>query len=150
MWKHVLAALSVSLLLTGCQNESQVLDEYNTRAVTLPDGTVIRAETMTLEADVMRGMMYRDALPEGRGMIFIHGSPGKYSYWMYQVKVPLDIVWMTPGKRVVEVVANAEPCKTRASDCPRYGGNEDAQIVLELAAGQAAKHGIRPGAVLSF
>lgn len=152
MFRYFAAVVLLSMSLSGCRDGDKALDDYNTRSVTLPDGTVIRAEVMTKEADMMRGMMFRDSLPEGRGMMFIHGSAGRFPYWMYQVKVPLDIIWMDSRRRVVEVAPNAQPCqgKQRATDCPQYGGNEDAQLVLELPAGQAAKHGVRPGAVISF
>ena len=143
--------LLCAVLLTGCtKNEEDALVEYRTRAVTLPDGAVIRAEVMTREQDMMRGMMFRDSLAEDRGMLFFHGGPGRYQYFMYQVKMPLDIVWMDSRRRVVEIVENAPPCKTRASECPRFGGEAEAQVVLELAGGVARKHGIQVGSVLSF
>jgi len=69
---------------------------------------------------------------------------------MYQVKIPLDIVWLDSRNRVVEVSENTPPCKTKASQCPLYGGNHDAVIVLELPGGGAKKHGIKPGATIDF
>ena len=85
---------------------------------------------------MQRGMMYRDSLPPGQGMLFVHTKPGNYAYWMYNVKMPLDIVWMDGDRRVVEIVASAQPCKTKASECPHYGGQKLARYVLELAAGR--------------
>jgi uncharacterized protein len=126
------------------------VDEYNTTRVTLPDGAVIRAEVMRREEDMRRGMMFRDSLPENRGMLFIHGNTGKYTYFMYQVKLPLDIIWLDSGKNVVEISENTPTCTTNASQCPVYGGTKDALIVLELAAGSAKKHGIRPGTRIDF
>ena len=145
-------ALSVFVLvwLTGCRNEQSRLEDFNTRPVTLPDGTRINAEAVTHQIDMGRGLMFRDSLPEGRGMLFIHGSPGKYSYWMYQVKIPLDIIWMDARGRVVEFVENAQPCKTPSSQCPNYGGNETALVVLELPGGYARKHGVTRGELIKF
>jgi len=137
-------------LLAGCGGGVDPVDEYNTVKVTLPDGAVIRAEVMRREEDMRRGMMFRDSLPENRGMLFIHGSPGNYSYFMYQVKIPLDIIWMDSRNTVVEISENTPPCKTKASECPVYGGKQTALVVLELAAGQAKKHGIRLGTTISF
>ena len=63
---------------------------------------------------------------------------------MYQVRIPLDIIWMDRYRAIVEIAANAPPCKTVASQCPHYGGNsERAQYVLELAGGMAAKYGLK-------
>jgi uncharacterized membrane protein (UPF0127 family) len=105
---------------------------------------------MRREEDMRRGMMFRDSLPENRGMLFIHGTPGKYSYFMYQVKIPLDIIWMDSQRTVVEISENTPPCTTNASACPTYGGTKEAVLVLELAGGTARKHGVVPGARLEF
>lgn len=139
------------LSLAGCsKSEADRLDEYRTRTVILPDGTQIRAEAMTQQHEMARGMMYRDSLPEGRGMLFIHGSPGKYPYWMFQVKVPLDIVWLDGARRIVEIVADAPPCTTQASQCPNYGGKQNAVVVLELPGGSAKRHGLQVGQTINY
>ena len=84
-------------------------------------------------------------------MLFFHPQPGKYKYWMYQVKIPLDIIWMDAGHKVVEISANTPPCPSKtAHECPMFGGNEDAKYVLELAGGGAARNGVRVGSVIDF
>jgi uncharacterized membrane protein (UPF0127 family) len=144
------SVLMSALFLIACGTNPDAVDEFRTRAVTLPDGTLIRAEVMMKEQDMLRGMMFRDSLAADRGMLFIHGKPGKYPYYMYQVKIPLDIIWLDSKKQVVEISENTPPCSTRASDCPRYGGTTDAATVLELAGGMAKKHGIRTGSTINF
>lgn len=142
-----------SLLLAACSGGLETIapGELTTRLVILPDGTRITAESMRKELDMSRGMMFRESLPEDRGMLFTHGAPGRYSYWMYQVKIPLDIIWMDAKGYVVEILPKVPPCPSKsARECPSYGGKEDAQYVLELAAGVAAKHGLRVGDRLQF
>ena len=137
-------------VLAACGGKSDPVDEFNTTTVTLPDGYVIRAEVMRKREDMMRGMMFRNSLAGDRGMLFVHGSPGKYTYYMYQVKIPLDIIWLDSRHKVVELSENTPPCKTKASQCPLYGGNQEALIALELPGGGAKKHGIRPGVTIEF
>jgi uncharacterized membrane protein (UPF0127 family) len=141
-----------SLLLASCGgDDSQSVKAFNTRPVTLPDGTVVRAEVMTNRIDMARGMMFRDSLPEGEGMLFIHGTPNKFSYWMYQVKIPLDIIWMDARGTVVEMSENTPPCPSKsASECPNFGGNKDSLVVLELPGGYARKHGVVLGQTIRF
>jgi uncharacterized membrane protein (UPF0127 family) len=146
----VFLCATAALLLAACSSKPISVDEFNTLVVTLPDGFEVRSEIMTHPEDMVRGMMFRDSLAEDRGMIFLHGEPGKYTYWMYQVKVPLDIIWMDTKGRIVEISANTPPCETNASECPKFGGNEGAAIVLELKAGSAAKHNLRVGMRLRF
>jgi uncharacterized membrane protein (UPF0127 family) len=124
--------------------------DFDSRDVTLPDGTVVKAEVMMTEVDMKRGMMFRDTFPEGRAMLFIHPQPTKQPYWMYQVKIPLDIIWMDKSHLVVEIAENAAPCATKASQCPNYGGNQTYSFAIEFPGGYARKHGIREGASLQF
>ena len=151
MWKSVLLVCAV-VTLGGCggSSDSSDLGDFRARTITLPDGTVVRAEVMMVEQDMMRGMMFRDTLPDGRGMFFVHPEPGRYPYWMYQVKVPLDIAWLDAAGKVVEVVESAPPCTTAASQCPNYGGNHSARYVLELPAGYGRRHGVVSGAMVRF
>src|SRR5579862_8424729 len=90
------------LLLAGCGSETAGPDALNTRAVTLPGGQKIRAEVEVTEVDMRKGMMFRDSLPRGNGMLFMHDTPGLYPYWMFQCRIPLDMLWMDPQHRIVE------------------------------------------------
>lgn len=145
--------LVVLALFTSCanQNKTASLEDLYTREVKLPDGAKFRAEVVTSKFDMSRGMMFRDSLPPDRGMLFIHGEPGLFSYWMYQVRIPLDLIWMDQNRLITEIVANAEPCKSEsAAKCPQYGGKRRSLFVLELNAGMAAKHNLKPGDRLDF
>ncbi|SRR5579884_1305112 len=147
------AAAALSALAPGCSqsNNDEAIRDFTSREVTLPNGKIIHAEVMMRPVDMTRGMMFRDSLAPDRGMLFIHGSPGKYPYWMYNVKIPLDIIWMDSRRRVVEISANTPPCREKsARACPNYGGHEDAQFVLELNAGAAAKNGVTVGSTIEF
>jgi len=134
----------------GCGPKPVTVEEFGTRLVTLPGGQQIRAEVMVRPEDMARGMMFREELPPGRGMLFVHPRPGQYSYWMYQVKVPLDIIWLDSNRRIVEISANTPPCHSAASECPSYGGAQESQFTLELAGGMAARYGLKVGATLTF
>ena len=42
-------------------------------------------------------------------------------------------------RNIVEIVQNAQPCKTQASKCPQYGGNRISSYVIEIPGGMAKK-----------
>jgi uncharacterized membrane protein (UPF0127 family) len=147
---HLTLWLSVLFFAVGCGEKPTTLEEYYTRVVTLPNGKQIRAEVMAHPTDMMRGMMFRDSLAADRGMLFMHDRVGNYTYWMYQVRIPLDIIWLDSTRRIVEISADTPPCESAASECPHYGGNERAQFVLELAGGMAEKYGLKLGDTLRF
>jgi uncharacterized membrane protein (UPF0127 family) len=145
--------LVVLSLLTGCTGgpKTATLEDLYTREVKLPNGARFRAEVVTKKFDMTRGMMFRDSLAPDRGMLFIHGEPGQYPYFMYQVRIPLDLIWMDQNRLVSEIVSDVQPCKSEsARQCPEVGGNRRALFVLELNAGMANKNGLKLGDRLDF
>lgn len=146
-----LTAAVLCLWAAGCGGgESGTAVGYNTRQVTFPNGKKIRAELAIQPADVLRGMKFRDSLPEDEGMLFVHQKEGKYPYWMFEVKVPLDMIWMDRQHTVVQLVHRVPPCPGPQEKCLSYGGGFNAAYVLEVAAGVAAKNNIKPGMTLDF
>lgn len=144
-----LIALALSCA-PGCSTPGAAPDDVALSTVTLPGGQQVRAEVEINPVDMQKGMMYRDSLDRGRGMLFIHRTPGLNAYWMYNVKIPLDIVWMDSNRRIVEISPDTPPCKTKASLCATYGGHEPSQYVLELGGGEAHRYGLSLGQVLQF
>lgn len=143
---------TMCLVMAACSRDtSDPVADFSAREMTMPTGAKIRVETMVDPMDITRGMMFRESLAPDRGMLFIYGSSGQHSFWTYQVKIPLDIVWMDQQRRVVEISANTPPCPSKsARTCPHYGGREPSLFVLELGAGLAAKYGVQVGSVIDF
>ena len=149
--KPLAAFAAAFFVLCGCSSKPVEVDGLNTREITFPNGKTVIAETRVQAVDQMLGMMFRDSLPKDRGMLFIDRTEEKVSYWMYQVRIPLDIIWMDRQKRIVEISANTPPCPSKsARECPSYGGHENARYVLELAGGGAALYELKVGDTLNF
>lgn len=88
------------------------------------------------------GLMFRSELPDNRGMLFPFSSPRRASFWMKDVPVPLDMVFIYQGK--VVAVITAPPCITEP--CDTYGpGNQIVDQVLELRGDRASEIGLQPG-----
>lgn len=142
---------AAALLLWACGPKPADVGGLNITEVTFPNGKTVAAETMLRQEDQMRGMMFRDSLAKDRGMLFVHPADGNYAYWMYQCRIPLDIIWMDHDRHIVEISANTPPCPSKeAHECPSFGGHEKARYVLELAGGGAALYGLHVGDALSF
>jgi len=148
---RVPSVLLLLLFVAGCEKKAQSLDDYQTTPLTLPSGQQIRVEVMTKQADMMRGAMFRESLAPDRGILFVHGSSGLYKYWMYQVRIPLDILWLDMNRQIVEISPNTPPCPSQsAKECPGFGGNKMAIYVLELPGGAASRFGLRVGDAVKF
>jgi hypothetical protein len=145
-----LALLALPLLWAGCGSDVRSVEDLRSRTVTLPGGRTIKAEMKIHRQDILTGMKFRDSLPEDRGMLFMYGKSGSYSFWMYEVKVPLDIVWMDQNRYIVEIYANAKPCPGPPEKCLVYGGSRESMYVLELAGGMVKKYNLAVGQQLDF
>ena len=140
-----------ALLLASCGEAPTRLEDLNATEITFPNGTKMLAETMLQQLDLTRGMMFRDSLAKDRGMLFVYAKDQNTPFWMYQVHLPLDIIWMDHDRRIVEIVPGAQPCTSKkSSECPLYGGHAKALYVLELNAGVAEKLHLKTGDVLGF
>jgi uncharacterized protein len=139
------------LFLAGCEEKAQSLDEFQTTPLMLPGGQEIRVEVLSKKDDMMRGMMFRDSLAPDRGVLFAYGGQSMSPFWMYQVRIPLDIIWLDMSKQVVEISPNTPPCKSAsAKECPSYGGHKMAVYVLELPGGSGERLGIHVGDRMKF
>ena len=153
MRKQTYWVLVVLSGLAGCidQRKTATLEDLYTREVKMPDGVRYRAEVVTSKFDMSRGMMFRDSLAPDRGMLFIYGQAGRYPIWTYQNRFTLDGIWMDQNRLITEIISDIEPCKGEsANKCPQYGGTFRSLFVLELNAGVAKKHNLKPGDRLDF
>jgi uncharacterized membrane protein (UPF0127 family) len=87
-----------------------------------------------------RGLMFRDALGDFEGMIFPSDTPAPRSFWMKNTPLSLDIIFIGPDGRIINIAADTVPYSLESvrSVGPASG-------VLELRAGRAKALGIVPG-----
>jgi uncharacterized protein len=103
---------------------------------------LLRLEVANTPQEQATGLMYRPDLPDDRGMIFPMQPPRSAQFWMKNVPVALDMVFLYEGK-VVAIVPQAPPCKTQ--ECPVYGTQDLVDHVLELRSGRATELGLKVG-----
>ena len=81
---------------SGCLTKTNYLQVGNAQAA---------VEVRDTEEGRSLGLSGREKLGENEGMLFIFDQPGIYSFWMKEMKFPLDFVWIQ-GDEVVEVREN--------------------------------------------
>ena len=84
--------------------------------------------------------MYREEVPEGTGMLFIFEDSQIRSFWMANTYVALDIAYMDPSYRIVDIVP-MEPLVTDS-----YPSRAPAMFGLEVRQGWFSEQDIRIGA----
>ncbi|MGA7617584.1 MAG: DUF192 domain-containing protein [Thermoanaerobaculia bacterium] len=115
-------------------------------AAILPDGFRVWMEIAADDQSRAEGLMYRESVPAGSGMLFMFPQEGLYPFWMKNTYVPLDMIWMDSSGRVVDVKSNVPPCP--GDPCPSFTPAGTASYVLELGAGEASKHGVKKGSAI--
>lgn len=96
-----------------------------------------------------RGLMGRLALSSEEGMLFVFEENGRRNFWMKNMLIPLDIIFISSEKKIVGIAKNVEPCEERAV-CPHISSSVSAQYVLEVPAGFSDSHGLDIGNELRF
>ena len=106
----------------------------------------VKVEIARSEPERQHGLMFRQKLEPGRGMIFLFERPQRLTFWMKNTYIPLDMIFIAADKHVVYVEENAEPLTTQA----RGPDGEDTQFVLEVPGGWARAHGVERGVAVKF
>ena len=153
MRREVATAMVVALTIFGaCEHQPSSTATTEASAtpsapaepqLLLPDGFKVALEIAASPETRAQGLMYRESILPGRGMLFIFSAPEARGFWMKNTLIPLDMIWIDAGSNVVAIHQNVPPCK--ADPCPTYDPGTSASYVLELAGGEAAKHGVVVG-----
>jgi uncharacterized membrane protein (UPF0127 family) len=90
-----------------------------------------------------RGLMFRQRLPDDRGMLFLYETAHPVAMWMKNTYIPLDMVFLRADGTVAEVRTGTVPQSLDVIESA-----EPVKAVLELGSGGAEKLGLEPGALV--
>ena len=105
-------------------------------------GRTIKLEVARTQQQQATGLMYRNNLADDRGMLFPFEPPQSVRFWMKNVRIPLDMIFLQDGE-VKAIAASAPPCTT--DNCPTYGPGTAVNQVIEMRGGRAAELGLKVG-----
>lgn len=140
----LLAMLCVLFLLPVCVYAKSPLAEIAANKIKL--------EVAQTKEQIERGLMFRSSLPEDQGMVFLFHPARKTSFWMFNCKISLDMLFIRDGK-IIKICSEVPPCKSlNPRDCPTYPADGDIEVseVLELNSGYCQRHGIKEGDSVKF
>jgi len=106
----------------------------------LPNETSITAELAITDEERQLGLMFREKINYDQGMLFVFEEEGIHSFWMKNMKIPLDLLWLDKNKRIIHIEECVPPCKR--DPCPSYTPRYSAMYVLELKAGSVNENGL--------
>jgi uncharacterized membrane protein (UPF0127 family) len=110
----------------------------------------LKLTALTTPNSQAKGYMGAEAQPkEDEGLLFIYDRPMPLSFWMKNVKFPLDIIFFDSDRKYLGHSSMAPHAGERDHELPRYSSKKPARFAVELCAGWCKKH-LKPGATLDY
>ncbi|WP_035916859.1 DUF192 domain-containing protein [Flavimarina sp. Hel_I_48] len=155
--KYFFLFLFGSVLLSCNNSNGNASEELVTEEITFTkEGTlqIHKADSTTIPLDIefaetdyetATGLMYRDAIEENQGMLFLFSSPSIHTFYMKNTEFPLDIIYITADKKIATIAADAKPFneESLSSEVP-------VQYVLEVNGGLAKTWNVKVGDSISW
>lgn len=125
--------------------------DFTQKPAVLIGDTKIFIEIAETSEDKARGLSGRKRLGEHEGMLFVFDNDTLPTFWMKDMLIPLDIIWINDGK-IVDIHENVLEPEEGTSDAqlPLYRPETAVDYVLEVNAGFVQKRGIEVGDVVDF
>lgn len=140
--KRILPIILLITLFSGCSlfgilgNKKIVLN-------TAKEKVNIEVEVADDGAKQAQGLMGREKLEEGKGMWFVFQDEKVQYFWMKNMKISIDMLFLNQNKEVMKIYENVKPCQ--ADPCVSYPSGEPAMYVLEVPAGFVQLHEVKIG-----
>lgn len=115
-------------------------EPFDQAQVTLrsPDGATEVEVPVYVAADVRargHGLMERDDLPDGTGMVFLFPGDTTGAFYMFNTRIPLSIAFYAADGEVVRVLDMAPCTAETATECELYPPGVDYRGALEVEQG---------------
>ncbi|MDR4491035.1 MAG: DUF192 domain-containing protein [Candidatus Nitrosocosmicus sp.] len=123
-------------------------DNRTSSTVRIDDMNITAILALTPE-EQSTGLAIKETMKENEGMLFVFDTPKKYSFWMKDMKFPIDIIWLDSKKKIVHIEDRLEPCVFLLL-CPSYAPTTDSLYVLEVVSNFTNKHEVRIGDQVLF
>ena len=143
MKRHVLTIVIcalLALLLPALRAEETLTKIEPLTIATDGAATMFTVEIADTDLSRERGLMFRQRLPEGHGMLFDFGEPRPVAMWMKNTYIPLDMLFIRADGTIAYIAENTVP-----KSLDTIGVSEPVLAVLELPAGTAKSKDIRSG-----
>lgn len=105
----------------------------------------VRVQLAVRPEEQQRGLMFRRALGEDEGMLFVFARPQPMGFWMRNTTLPLDIGYLDAAGELKEIY----PLHPRDEQTVASRGRA-LRYALEMNQGWFHRHGVGPGARLDL
>lgn len=98
------------------------------------------------DSERIKGLSGRSSLVKDTGMLFIFDKKGLYAFWMKDMKIPIDMLFINDNK-IITVIENASTPTSGQdpSTLPIYKPTGEVNYVLEINANESSKNKFKEG-----
>src|SRR3989344_4337050 len=136
-------ALVICLALIQTQFFPYTVPPKTSPAVFIPGELAI--EVADTDDSRIKGLSGREDVPADYAMVFVFSEEGRYGFWMKDMLVSLDIIWLSNEGSIVHIEENVSPATYPNVFFPP----KPAKYVLEMRQSAASVHGFVVGTDLS-
>ncbi len=145
----LLLAVLVSACGVGDAPLLEPSEPFDTSALILrsPEGETVEMPVYVAADAAGRslGLMEREELPDGTGMVFLFPGETSSSFYMYRTRIPLSIAFYGEGGEVVRLL-DMQPCASENSaECERYDPGVPYRGAIEVNQGFFDEVGVSEG-----
>jgi len=142
----VLMTFTIFIAFLACDTgDDGFVPELQTRRITVENGSQTQGLTVELAVNIAeraKGLMYRQSLPEDRGMLFLFPGESRGGFYMKNTYIPLDIAYIGADGRVQEIRQGKPLDETVLRPEKPYS------MVLEVNQGWFERHGMGVGSLV--
>jgi uncharacterized membrane protein (UPF0127 family) len=154
-FKHYLIPFVLAVFfLASCKEDKKVIKQTEVAFKKEGELTIFKKDssqvTLDIEIadtdfDIQTGLMYRSAIKQNQGMLFVFDDVEPRSFYMKNTKIPLDLIFIDGNNKIVSFQKNAKPF-----DEASLPSNAPAKYVLEINAGLVDTWNVLVGDSISY
>jgi uncharacterized membrane protein (UPF0127 family) len=95
------------------------------------------------------GLSKYQSIPQDKGMLFMFDTPSYYSFWMKNMKFPIDIIYIDKN-HIVTIYSNVQPPQTEQVNLSIFQPTQPADTVLEINSGLSEKYNFKKGDLVNL
>ncbi len=120
------------------------------KTASFDNGTIIELKIAKTQKELGDGLSNIENLPKDEGMLFIFDEEHQPSFWMKDMKFPIDIIWIKDNT-IVDITKNLQPQNnTPDKQLPLHQPSVNVDMVLEVNADFVINNNLLIGNKIEF
>jgi hypothetical protein len=127
------------------KTDEDVVNDEDHIEIEIPNGLAVRVNVEISDDDLerSRGLSGRSSLGDYEGMLFIFQNEVNNPFWMKDMLIPLDIIFIDYEGNIVDIKEEQQPCLSNS--CPSIYSAGNFMYVLEVNSNFCKENDIEVG-----